>query len=104
LDIRRGRLGEARLASSLALPKARLVRKRAHQGERSATLYIVAVAKADQATEIIRNKAANHGDEVEDLGHVTGFLVQAFHLAPGEFVRIDGKYKSQRQGAVVDSK
>jgi hypothetical protein len=62
-------------------------------GERSAMLYIVAVAKADQAVDIIKSKTGNPGDKVEDLGHVTGFLVQAFNLSPGEFVRIDGKYK-----------
>ena len=93
MDIRRGGLGEAKLASLLALPKARLVRRTAQQGERSALLYIVAVAKADQAVDIIKSKTANPGDKIEDLGHVTGFLVQAFKLSPGEFVRIDGKYK-----------
>jgi hypothetical protein len=78
------------------LPNARLVRKTA-AGDRRPTLYIVAVSKADQAVEIIRSKAADNGDEVEDLGRVAGYLVQAFKLAPGEFIAVDGNYKPQGQ-------
>jgi len=96
LDIRRGGLGKTRLASFFDLPNARLIRKTIRQGGRSQTLYIVAVSKADQAVEIIRSKAADAGDEVEDLGRVAGFLVQAFNLAPGEFIRVDANYKPQR--------
>jgi hypothetical protein len=91
LDIRRGGLGEARLASFFDLPNARLIRKRVDRRHRNATLYIVAVSNAGQAVEIIRSKAANPDDVVEDLGRVTGFLVQAFNLAPGEFIPIDRK-------------
>ena len=96
MDIRRGGLGKTRLASFFDLPNARLIRKTIRQGGRSQTLYIVAVSKADQAVEIIRSKAADAGDEVEDLGRVAGFLVQAFNLAPGEFIRVDANYKPQR--------
>lgn len=95
MDIRRGGLGKARLASFFDLPNARLIRKTVHHGDRSPILYIVAVSKADQAVEIIRSKAADNGDEVEDLGRVTGFLVQAFNLAAGEFIRVDANYKPQ---------
>jgi hypothetical protein len=95
LDIRRGGLGNTGLASFFDLPNARLIRKTAHQGDRSPVLYIVAVSKADQAVEIIRSKDADNGYKVEDLGRVAGFLVQAFHLAPGEFVRVDANYKPQ---------
>jgi hypothetical protein len=77
------------------LPNARLIRKTVHRGNHKPTLYIVAVSKADQAVEIIRNKAADCGDAVEDLGRVAGFLVQAFNLAPGEFIRVDANYKPQ---------
>jgi hypothetical protein len=93
LDIRRGVLREAKLASFLVLSKARLVRKTVQQGERSAMLYIVAVGRADQAVDLIKRKGASPGDKVEDLGQVTGFLVQTLKLSPGEFIRIDGKYK-----------
>ena len=97
MDIRRGGLGKTRLASFFDLPNARLVRKTIRQGGRSQTLYIVAVSKADQAVEIIKSKAADAGDEVEDLGRVAGFLVQGFNLAPGEFIRVDANYKPQGQ-------
>lgn len=97
MDIRRGGLGKTKPASFFDLPNARLIRKTAHQGDRSPTLYIVAVSKADQAVEIIRSKAADGGDAVEDLGRVAGSLVQAFSLAPGEFIRVDANYKPQGQ-------
>jgi len=96
VDIRRGGLGNAPPASFFDLPNARLIRKTAHHGNRNPSLYIVAVSKADQAVEIIRSKAADADDEVEDLGRVSGFLVQAFNLAPGEFIRVDGNYKPQK--------
>ena len=95
MDIRRGGLATTRLASFFDLPNARLIRKTVHHGDRSPILYIVAVSKADQAVEIIRSKVADNGDEVEDLGRVAGFLVQAFNLAPGEFIRVDANFKPQ---------
>ena len=104
LDIRRGSLDKTRLASFFDLPNARLIRKSAHRGDRSATLYIVAVSKADQAEEIIRTKVANAGDQVEDLGRVAGFLVQAFNLAPGEFIRVDANYRPQEQLRSAESR
>jgi len=97
LDIRRGGLDKTRLASFFDLPNARLIRKTVHQGDRNPILYIVAVSKADQPVDIIRSKAADTGDEVEDLGRVAGFLVQAFNLAPGEFIRVDVNYKPQER-------
>jgi hypothetical protein len=95
LDIRRGGLGKTGLTSFFDLPNARLIRKTVHLGDPGPILYIVAVSKAEQAVDIIRSKAAESGDEVEDLGRVAGFLVQAFNLAPGEFIRVDGNYKPQ---------
>ena len=93
MDIRRGGLGKTGLASFFDLPNARLIRKTVHHGDPGPILYIVAVSKADQAVDIIRSKAAESGDEVEDLGRVAGFLVQAFNLAPGEFIRVDANYR-----------
>jgi hypothetical protein len=95
LDIRRGGLDKMKLTSFFDLPNARLIRKTAHRGARTPTLYIVAVSKADQAVDIIRRKTADGADEVEDLGRVAGFLVQAFKLAPGEFIRVDANYRPQ---------
>jgi hypothetical protein len=98
LDIRRGGLDKVGRSSFFDLPNARLIRKTV-DGDPSPILYIVAVPKADQAVEIIRSKAAESGDEVEDLGRVAGFLVQAFNLAPGEFIRVDASYRPQGQSA-----
>ena len=95
MDIRRGALDKTKLTSFFDLPNARLIRKTAHRGDRTPTLYIVAVSKADQAVDIIRRKTADGADEVEDLGRVAGFLVQAFNLAPGEFIRVDTNYRPQ---------
>lgn len=100
MDFRRGGLGKTKLTSFFDLPNARLIRKTERGGDRSLTLYIVAVTKADQAVEIIRSNAADNGDEVEDLGRVAGLLVKAFNLAPGEFVRVDANYRPQEQGRV----
>ena len=93
MDIRRGGLGKNGLPSFFELPNARLIRKTVHHGDRGPILYIVAVSKAEQAVDIIRSRAAESGDEVEDLGRVAGFLVQAFNLAPGEFIRVDANYR-----------
>jgi hypothetical protein len=54
--------------------------------------YIVAVADADQAVEIIRGKVADLSDDVEDLGRVSPVLMRALKLASGEFTRIGGNY------------
>lgn len=97
MDIRRSGLGKSPPASFFDLPNARLIRKTHHSSGCNLTLYIVAVCKADQAIEIIRNEVAERDDEVEDLGRVAGSLVQALNLAPGEFVRVDGNYKPQGQ-------
>jgi hypothetical protein len=98
LDIRRGGLAKIGQASFFDLPNARLIRKTVrHHGDPSPILYIVAVSKADQAVEIIRSNADDDGDEVEDLGRVAGFLVQAFNLAPGEFIRVDANYRPHAQ-------
>ena len=92
MDIRRRGLDRTRLASFFDLPNARLIRKTV-AGDRNPILYIVAVSKADQAVVIIRSKAADNGDKVEDLGRVAGFQVETFKLAPGEFIRVDRNYK-----------
>jgi hypothetical protein len=56
-------------------------------------LYVVAVSKPDHAIEIVRGKAADLSDDVEDLGRVSQALVRALDLAPGNFIRIDHRYK-----------
>jgi hypothetical protein len=103
LDIRRGGLRNAPPSSFFDLPNARLIRKTIPHGSPNPTLYIVAVSKADQAVEIIRSRAADAADTVEDLGRVAGVLVRAFKLAPGEFIRVDGNYKPQAELDRADS-
>ncbi len=95
MDIWRGGLGKTKVASFFDFPNARLIRKTERRSDRSPTLYIVAVSRADQAVEIIKSKAADDGDEVEDLGRVAGSLVQALNLAPGGFICVDANYKPQ---------
>lgn len=92
MDIRRDGLGNIRFAFS-DLPNARLIRKTVHDGDGSPTLYIVAVSKAAHAVTIIRNKAANPNDIVQDLGRISGPAVQVLNLAQGEFVRVDSRYR-----------
>jgi hypothetical protein len=42
---------------------------------------------------IVKRKVADFGDDVEDLGRVSRALVRALDLAPGNFIRIDHRYK-----------
>jgi hypothetical protein len=63
-------LGNAQLPS-LNAPNARFVRKSKFRSDQNAMFYIVAVADADQAVQIIRNKTADRTDDVEDLGRVS---------------------------------
>ena len=93
MDIRRDGLGKTRFAF-LDLPNARLIRKTLHRADRSPTLYIVAVCKAELAVAIVRNKAADPSDIVQDLGRVSGPSVRALNLVQGEFVRVDNQYRA----------
>ena len=49
--------------------------------------YIVAIADAAKAIEVIRAKAAAPSDEIEDLGRVSDTLLLALKLAAGQFMR-----------------
>jgi hypothetical protein len=93
MDIRRVGLFAERFGSFFDLPNARLVRKCTYRGDPDATIYVVAVSGAEQAVTIIRNKAANPNDIVQDLGRITGPLVQALNLGQGEFIRVDNQYR-----------
>jgi hypothetical protein len=93
MDIRRARFGNAKFASFFDLPNARLIQKSAYSGDPHSMIYVVAVADADQAVIMIRNKAANPSDVVQDLGRISGHLVKALNLLPGEFIRIDSQYR-----------
>jgi len=69
----------------------RLIRKSAYRGDPNASSYIVAISDAVEAIELVRNKVGEPGDDIEDLGRVSGPLVRALHLLDGDFVRLDGK-------------
>jgi hypothetical protein len=69
--------------SSKAAQNARFVRASKFRSDENATLYVVAV----------RGKVADFSDDVEDLGRVSRALVRALDLAPGNFIRIDHRYK-----------
>ena len=64
----------------------RLIRVRKAQGDAKPIAYVVALADPAQAIELIRQKAANPEDEVEDLGRVSDALITAMKLEPGDFV------------------
>ena len=69
----------------------RLIRKRKFRRAAGVTAYIVAIPNPDEAVELIKRKAADPGDEVEDLGRVSEGLITALKLQPGEFMRADEK-------------
>ena len=83
--------GNAQLLS-LNAPNARFVRKSKFRSDQNAMFYIVAVADADQAVQIIRSKIADLTDDVEDLGRVSQALVRALKSTAGEFTRIGSNY------------
>jgi hypothetical protein len=67
----------------------RLIRKRKFRGAPDLVAYIVALSDPRDAIELIRTKAADPEDEVEDMGRVSDELVKALKLNPGDFVRAD---------------
>ena len=77
----------------LGAHNARFVRASKFRSDENATLYVVAVSEPDHAIEIVRGKVADLSDDVEDLGRVSRALVRALDLAPGNFIRIDHRYK-----------
>jgi len=69
----------------------RLIRVRKYQSVAKAVAYIVAISNPSKAIDLIREKAADPVDEVQDLGRVSGALLMALELRPGEFIRADGQ-------------
>jgi hypothetical protein len=53
----------------------------------NAVAYVVAVADPAKAMKLIRRKASEPEDEVEDLGRVSDALIRAMNLESGDFVR-----------------
>ena len=77
----------------LGAQNARFVRASKFRSDENAMLYVVAVSEPNHAIEIVRGKVADFSDDVEDLGRVSRALVRALDLAPGNFIRIDHRYK-----------
>lgn len=73
----------------------RLVRVR--RGDLRPATYIVAVAEADKAVELIRSSIGSPGDEIMDIGRVSTELLNALAIAPGDFKSVDEPTISQQQ-------
>jgi hypothetical protein len=67
--------------------RGRLIRVRTP--DLRSTTYVVAVAEAGNAVELIRRSIGTDGDQVADLGPLRGELLNALGLEPGEFANID---------------
>ena len=65
----------------------RLIRVSKFAGDLTAVAYVVAEAETARAINIIRTKVANPEDVIEDLGRVSGALLVAMKLQPGDFAR-----------------
>ena len=69
----------------------RLIRVEKYRGDANSVAYIVAIANPSKAVDLIREKAADAADEIQDLGRVSAALVTALDLLPSEFIRVDAK-------------
>jgi beta-galactosidase beta subunit len=78
----------------------RLIRKSAYCGDSKSTAYIVAVDEAAEAIDLIKQKVAEPGDDIEDLGLVTDGLLQTLNLPAGSFAILDqGRASAPRLAA-----
>jgi hypothetical protein len=78
------------VVQSKSMGEGRLIRVSKFRGDPQAVAYLIAIPDKARATELITQKAANPGDEIEDLGKVSEALIKAMSLGPGEFIPIDG--------------
>jgi len=69
----------------------RLIRVGKYRGDAKVVAYIVAISDSFEAVVLIQKKAADPGDEVQDLGRVSAALLETLKLGPGEFIRADGQ-------------
>jgi len=65
----------------------RLIRVSMFAGDTASVSYIVAEPDMARAMAIIRTKVANPEYVFEDLGRVSGALLNAMEIEPGDFVR-----------------
>ena len=73
----------------LEMGTGRLIRVEKYRSDPKAVAYIVAIADADGAVALIREKVAAADDEVRDVGRVSDALLNALKLQAGEFIRAD---------------
>ena len=74
----------------------RLIRAGKYRGDAKAVAYIVAISNSSKAVDLIREKATDPADDVQDLGRVSAALLMALELLPGEFIRADGQRRALR--------
>jgi hypothetical protein len=79
------------------MPFGRLIRLR-KPGEAHGIAYIVAVTDAVEAMELVRVKVAGTSDEIEDRGRVSGELLKALQLSPGDITRADNPHSPLGKG------
>ena len=84
--------------------EGRLVRVSRYRGDPHGTAYLVAVPDRAAALKLVAEKAANPGDEIEDLGRVSANLILVMTLAPGEFVPIKGVAHVAQQQQQIQQK
>ena len=77
--------GEAPILACMSF--GRLVRVGEHRGDPNAVIYVVAEADAAQAMRLVKAKLERFGGDVEDLGRVSGTLLTALGLHPGDITK-----------------
>ena len=82
--------GGADHAGERFVENGRLIRVGKFRGVPNSVAYIVAVADALKAIELIRGWAATPEDEIEDLGPVSNSLLRTLKLETGQFMRLSG--------------
>jgi hypothetical protein len=55
----------------------------------NATGYVVAVADPAEAIDLLKARLGASSDQLEDGGRVSGSLIEALGVLPGEFIRAD---------------
>jgi hypothetical protein len=78
--------------------EGRLIRVSKYRGDPNGKAYVVAEPDKARAANLIMSKIANPGEDIEDLGRVSGPLLVALALAPGEIAPMDGiRHVSERR-------
>lgn len=78
--------------------EGRLIRVKKNHGDAKAIAYVVGLSDKAEAIDLIRRKAADPHDNIEDLGRVSEALLSALSVPDGGFMRIEGmKHVAQQQ-------